>query len=154
MLPSAIHTHDSHVRKALKIKISQETMNTAWISSVVSEKIQGKYKNKFSITIETQDDFSFQHVLQNIIVWFTQILHEYMNKQKSQGFDNITEDEFSVSCAEYKQQLHQQQQAELEAALTQLAIKQVEELQSLREKHEHEKEKLVEELQAKHAAEN
>lgn len=53
-----------------------------------------------------------------------------------------------------EQKLQQHQQAELEAALKQLAFKQMQELQSLREKHEDEKEKLVEELQAKHAAEN
>ena len=52
-----------------------------------------------------------------------------------------------------EQKLQQQQQAELEAALKQLALKQTQEFQALHEKHEDEKKKLVKELQAKHATE-
>jgi hypothetical protein len=144
-----IHMSDitSNIRKNLRSKTSEESINQATIKEVICK------GDTFEIVIQTKSETYLDTFKTNVVAWFTKIFDDYLADAKKY-FRNIQEDEVTVALQEETplQLLKKAQQQEVAALTRQLQSVQLLELMQLKESHVQQMSEFIAELTQKHAA--
>jgi serine/threonine-protein kinase RIO1 len=150
-----LHIHmsqiSSDIKRKLKKKISNESINMATIKSVTQySELQ---IDKFEIVLQTESASVFDTFKTNVVAWFTKIFDDYLVDER-RYFPNIQEDEVTVALQEETplQLLEKAQQQEIAELTRQLQSAQLLELTQLKESHEQQMKELIIRLTQEHAA--
>ena len=135
----------SNIRKSLRSKINEESMNQVTIKEVTCK------GDTFEIVIQTVFQSMFDTFKTNVVDWFTKIFDDYLADAKKH-FPNIKDDEITVALQEETplQVLEKAQQQEIAELSRQLQSAQLLEMMRLKESHEQQMSKLLARLTQEH----